>query len=304
MGNGVVHMDAISNDNELTELAAIGPNDWALGPGSITWKVLRDPVVFMLGQIRNSMVLLLHPPFAASAEHDTFVVDPLLRFRRVGMYSYTVSYGTKQDAERLSRMVRNRHRQVVGTEPLTNQPYQSHSEYELALTAVIQAWSYLAIYEEINGPLPTSERDQFIEEQRIPAALLGIAPEHLPVTHAEALELLNQAEKRFAVGARGRDLLNPMDRSRYPEGTALGDLPTHQRLGAQFTYRMIADMVMLTLLDEEHLLLAISRRPKLGSKRLVRASLRAFSKFMLSDRGQQYWDTYLQKRASMVFRRP
>ena len=105
-----------------TQLSTEDAEDWAIGPGSVTWKVLRDPVVFMVGQIRNSMVLLFHPPFAASSEHDIFVVDPLLRFRRVGMYAYSATFGKRKDAQKFSHMVRTRHGQVVGTEPITQRP--------------------------------------------------------------------------------------------------------------------------------------------------------------------------------------
>ncbi len=275
--------------------------DWALGPGSVTWKMLRDPVVYMLGQMRNSALLLMHPPFAASAEHDTFTIDPVLRFRRVGMYAYSVTFGTKADAERLSHMVRTRHNQVVGTEPITRRPYQSHSEYELALTHVIQASSYLAIYEVIYGELPTEERDQYYQEQKVPSAQIGVNPDYLPNTYEEAELFLAQARKRFAVGERGRELLAAYDNSPYPAGTYMGDLPYFKRNLALYAMRVVIDMAIETIHDDDRLILAINRQPKLRSRWAVRASLKFFSKFMRSKKGQVYWAEYLQKRAFDIF---
>ncbi len=291
----------------MQNVAAINPTqasaggDWAIGPGSVTWKVLRDPVVFIVGQIRNSMVLLFHPPFAASSEHDMFIIDPLLRFRRVGMYAYSATFGSSKDAEKFSRMVRTRHGQVVGTEPITQRPYQSHSEYELALTSVIQSTSYLFTYEAIHGRLPDDERDQFYCEQQIPAAMIGIQPRHLPASYGEAMDFLHHAHQRFAVGLIGRRLLAPYDRSDYPKGTAMGDLPWLQRKLGLYVTRVVSDMASLTLLEDERMLYSVNRRPKMLTEGGVRASIKLFSAFMRSKLGMKALSWYLQNKAFNIF---
>ncbi|MDT5198072.1 MAG: hypothetical protein QOH20_4826, partial [Mycobacterium sp.] len=56
--------------------------DWALGPGSVSWKVMKDPTVFIVGLLREAMLLTLHPAFAAAAvDHDSFGDDPVGRFK-------------------------------------------------------------------------------------------------------------------------------------------------------------------------------------------------------------------------------
>ena len=63
--------------------------DWAIGPGSMTWRVLKNPAVFFIGMLRTSMLIPLHPPFAAAAELDTsYLTDPLGRFRRIAIFAY------------------------------------------------------------------------------------------------------------------------------------------------------------------------------------------------------------------------
>lgn len=296
--------EGMSGLGRVADEGVVSLNDgWALGPGSVTWKVLRDPAVFVVGQMRTATLLMMHPPFAASTEHDIFLVDPLLRFRRVGMYAYSVTYGTKDDAERLSHMVRTRHSQIVGIEPITKRPYQSHSEYELALTHVIQASSYLAIHEAIHGTLTNPARDQYYQEQKIPSALIGINPDHLPATYSEAQTFLGYARKSFAIGERGRNILAAYDNQPYPRGTALGDLAFFKRNAALLATRMVADMALLTLPDEDRHILAINRRPKLIWRRAVRLSLLALSAFLRSRRGQALWSEYLQTRAYRLFER-
>ena len=263
---------------------------------------MHDPVVFQIGQLRTATLLLLHPPFAASAEHDTFLTDPLLRFRRVGMYAYSATYGTVQDAQKLSHMVRMRHSQIKGIEPITRRPYQSNSEYELALTHVIQASSYLAIYETVHGRLTEAQRDQYYQEQKIPSAMLGVNPAHVPSSHKEAEEFLSLARKRFAVGSRGRELLAYYDNRPYEPGTAFGDLPFIRRKLTLLASRALVDMAIATLDESDKLILSINRRPKLRWKWAVRGSLKLTSWFMRSKRGQKLWEFYLQKRAFNIYR--
>lgn len=294
-------MDNDSEANVHTLEDKIASDNWALGPGSITWQIMQDPVVFQIGQLRTATLLLLHPPFAASAEHDTFMINPLLRFRRVGVYAYTATYGTRRDAEKMSHMVRTRHGQVTGIEPVTRRPYQSHSEYELALTHVIQASSYLAIFEAINGVLPEADRDQYYQEQKVPSAMLGIAPEHLPSTNVEAQAFLAEARKRYAVGEAGRDLLAYYDNKPYAPGTALGDLPFLKRNLALWSVRAVVDIAILTLDEKDKLILSINRRPKLRWRWAVKLSLKFLSSFMRSKRGQKMWEFYLQKRTFDIY---
>ncbi|MGC1739187.1 oxygenase MpaB family protein, partial [Mycobacterium sp.] len=63
--------------------------EWALGPGSVTWRVMKDPTVFVIGLLREAMLLTLHPAFAAAAvDHDSFGDDPIGRFQHVAWYTY------------------------------------------------------------------------------------------------------------------------------------------------------------------------------------------------------------------------
>ena len=60
----------------------------------------------------------------------------------------------------------------------------------------------IAAYEAIEGPLSEAERDQFLMEQKLAGALLGIPPHHMPSTMAELDTFLVNARRRWAAGAR------------------------------------------------------------------------------------------------------
>ncbi|MDT5263920.1 MAG: hypothetical protein QOI90_546, partial [Mycobacterium sp.] len=69
-----------------------------------------------------------------------------------------------------------------------------------------------------------------------------------------------------------------------------------------FVLRAFADMAMLTMSWEERELISVSRRPKLGSRRLVMASLRLLSKGFGSSRGQALFDSFLGEHIAGIYR--
>lgn len=278
--------------------------DWALGPGSISWTIMEDPTVFLVGLLREALLLTLHPDFAAAAvDHDSFGDDPIMRFRHVAMYTYGATYGTTEEAERYSAMVRRTHTRIVGVEPMTNQPYRAHAEYELTLTQVMLVDSFRAAYEALYGELSGSKRDQFVREQKVPAALLGVNPEYMPDTFGESVDFLAHARVRFNAGLQAREVLEPFSRGTYPRGTVFGDLPFYFKPPAMFTLRAMADMAMSTMSREERQLIAIDRRPKLGSAAAVRLSLKALSAFMRSERGTEVWNDFVKANVAGIIER-
>lgn len=276
--------------------------EYALGPGSVTWRVMADPAVFIVGLLREAMLLTLHPAFAAAAaDHDSFGDDPVGRFQHVAWYTYAATYGTPEEAEYVSAIVRRRHSSIVGIEPLTQIPYRADAEYELALTQAMLSASFLATYELLNGELTSVQRDQFCEEQKVPAALLGTNPDHLPSTYGEMLDFIAHARNRFATGLQARETLSPFADGEYPRGTVIGDLHPALRKPAMFVLRTFSDMAMLTMSWEERELISINRRPKLGSKRATRAALKLLSRWFRGDQGQAVFAKFLGDRIAPIY---
>ena len=276
-------------------IATSSERDWALGPGAVSWKVLRNPAVFVVALLREGILLTLHPPFAAAAvDHDRVHQDPVTRYRTIARYAYSTVYGTPADAERVAGFVRRNHGRVIGVEPITGLPYQANSDYELALTQTLLESCWIAAYEAIAGRLSDAERDQFLVEQKTAGALLGIPPEHLPGSMLELETFLANARKRWAAGHQAREVLRPFALGDYPPGSVIGELPPLKRKAAASAIRALTDTTLLTMHPDDLELLAIGRRPELRSRTAVRGSLRILAAYMGSPRGVAAWEGFMK----------
>lgn len=283
---------ALRSAETAEELTA---TDWSLGPGSVSWEVLRNPVVYVIALLREGILLTLHPPFAAAAtDHDRVHQDPVMRYRTVARYAYSVVYGTREEAARVSGFVRKNHQRVVGIEPLSGQPYQAHSDYELALTQVLLTSSWIAAYEIVHGRLPDADRDQFLIEQKSAGALLEIPPDHLPSTMAQLEAFLAQARERFAVGPQAREVLKPFAYGDYPFGSVIGELSPLRRKAVASIVRGLTDMTLVTMHPGDLDLLSIGRRPELRFRAATRASVRPLAAYLGSERGTAQWERFMK----------
>jgi uncharacterized protein (DUF2236 family) len=278
--------------------------EWALGPGAVSWKVLRNPAVFVIALLREGILLTLHPQFAAAAvDHDRVHQDPVTRYRTIARYAYSTVYGRPADAARVASFVRRNHTRVSGTEPITGLDYQAHSEYELALTQAMLSKSWIAAYEAIAGPLSARERDQFLVEQKSAGALLGIPPEHLPGTVQELEAFLAVARQRFATGWQARQILRPFTMGTYPPGSVIGELPPLKRAGAARAVRALTDIALLTVHPDDLELISLPRKRELRSEAAVRASLRALAAAMGSPRGIAAWERFMKPDVAAIMSR-
>jgi len=154
-----------------------------LGPGSVSWEVIADPVV-MLGGIRALLVQTAHPEVVAGVEdHSRYRDDPLGRLTRTSLYVTETTYGARPEVDAAVQFVRRAHRPVHG-----------HSERGVAYDAndhQLAAWvhnvltdSFLAAFQAY-GPrrLSPTEADRFVAEQTRVGQLLGADP--LPRRAAE-----------------------------------------------------------------------------------------------------------------------
>ena len=280
---------------ELTTTTAAAEREWALGPGAVSWKVLRNPCVFVIALLREGLLLTLHPQFAAAAvDHDRVHEDPITRYRTIARYAYSSVYGTPRDAERVAGFVRRNHNRVLGVEPITGLYYQANSDYELALTQALLSSSWIAAYEVIAGRLSDAERDQFLLEQKTAGALLGIPPQHLPSTMAELDAFLAKARERFAAGWQARGVLRPFTMGAYPPGSVIGNLPPRKRALVGRAVAALSDITLLTMDPADVELISLPRPPMLRSAKAVEASLKVLAALLGSGRGTEAWDRFMK----------
>jgi uncharacterized protein (DUF2236 family) len=301
---GTANKPKNSVDSEIEEQGSDTNIDWAIGPGSITWKVLRNPAVFFIGMLRTSMLIPLHPPFASAAELDTsYLTDPLGRFRRIAIFAYMAGFGSKKDAAKVSKYVIKSHTMIKGIEPITQLPFQANAEYELALTLAVQTFGFIVAYEALYGELSTGQRDQFIAEQQVLGAIIGVNPEHVPSTYAELISYLADARKHWAAGLASRQINAVFVDSDFPSGSLIGDFPWYKRKPIMWILRMVADMALSLMVSEERLLIGINRNPKLRANFAVRASFQLFGKYMGSKKGISFFADFVGSKVGGIFLR-
>ena len=90
------------------------PDAGLFGPGSVTWRVMAEPVL-MLGAGRALLMQAAHPLVAEGAiEHSTYATDPYGRFERTVEWVTVVCFGTTAEARRACRHVNRLHGAVEG----------------------------------------------------------------------------------------------------------------------------------------------------------------------------------------------
>ena len=138
-------------------------------PESITWRIHSDPSM-LIGGIRALLEQALHPgAMSGVAAHSNFREDAWGRLQRTGDYVGTLTFGTKEEAEKLAARVRMIHSKLKLDDP------------KLLLwvhMAMVDAFLDTAIRSGVK--LTNEEIDQYILEMVKFAELVGIDPSTTP----------------------------------------------------------------------------------------------------------------------------
>jgi uncharacterized protein (DUF2236 family) len=161
-------------------------DDGLYGPGSVTWRILGEPVMWV-GGLRAMYLQALHPRTMRATWQNTAFARPgeaWGRFERTLEFVRLRTYGTTEEAERAGRRVRKIHAMLTGVD--TDGSVIRLDEPEL-LTWVHcgEIASYVNIASRCSMGLSRADLDQFVNEQRRSAALVGLDPAQVPGTMAE-----------------------------------------------------------------------------------------------------------------------
>ena len=167
---------------------AAGESEGIFGPGSVSWKVDREAMLF-LGAGRALLLQLAHPWVAqAVTDHSTALADPIARFHRTFDLMFTLVFGSLDQALAAARRLHRRHASVTGTMASDAGPFAAGSIYQANERAAL-LWVHatlvdtsLVVHETILGPLEPDERDRYYEESKLMAAMYGIPREMVPPT--------------------------------------------------------------------------------------------------------------------------
>ena len=178
--------DDFENTLDTIRAAAAGPIAGIFGPESLTWRVDREAAVF-LGAGRALLLQLAHPWVAAAiSEHSKTFADPVGRFHRTFNITFTMVFGTLDQALAASRRLHRRHAVVTGSLPQAAGRFEAGSAYHANEVVALQ-WVHATLVETalqthdlVLPALTNSEREQYWAEAKLYAALFGVRPADLP----------------------------------------------------------------------------------------------------------------------------
>jgi uncharacterized protein (DUF2236 family) len=176
------------------------------GPGSVSWRVQREATV-MLGGARALLMHSAHPLVVAGARQTgMYQRDPWRRLERTVRLTYTVVFGTREEALAAARRIDEVHAGIKGVDRVTGLRYDARDPELLLWVHGCLVDSFLEFERLTVGRLDRAGRQRFHQEQMLPAELLRLPRERIPAT-VEALrayldEVMASGVLRLTDGAR------------------------------------------------------------------------------------------------------
>jgi uncharacterized protein (DUF2236 family) len=157
------------------------------GPGSVTWRVMAEPVQ-IVGGFRALILQALHPPSMWGTSQNSELMDPRTAWARLGRTIEFVrvrTYGTHDEVERVGRRVRNLHSRLSGLNLDTGEVFAVDAPENLLWVHMGEVDSYLDVALRAGVPLTRADADAFVDEQRRAGAVVGLDPAAVPASVAE-----------------------------------------------------------------------------------------------------------------------
>jgi uncharacterized protein (DUF2236 family) len=180
------------SDGRPLPLRDTRPNPGLFGPGSVTWRVMREPLL-ILGAGRALLMQAAHPLIAQGAiDHSTYATDPFGRLTRTVAWVTLVTFGSNDEARRSCRQVNRLHQHVLGqlppghaTERVTARRRYTATDPDLLLWVhATFVDTMITAHDALIGGLTQDERNRFVREWHAVARLMGVPRRLLWPDHA------------------------------------------------------------------------------------------------------------------------
>jgi uncharacterized protein (DUF2236 family) len=182
-----------------------------VGPGSVSWRVFRNPVTMYVGGVAAVLLELGEPRVRHGVwDHSDFRRDPAGRLRRTGQAAMVTVYGARSAFEALAARVNRLHARVAGA-TAAGERYAASDPELLRWVQATAAWGFVAAYARYARPLTAAEVDRYYAEGRAGAALYGVADP--PASRAELEALLAATAPRLEPSPVLHELLAILRRS-------------------------------------------------------------------------------------------
>ncbi len=176
------------------------------GPDSVSWQVHRE-VTVLFGGARALLMQAAHPLVVAGANQTAmYERNPWKRLQRTLILTYTMTFGTKADADAAARKINDVHTRINGIDPITGKRYDA-LDPELLLYVHACLVDSALLFEELTvGALDDEGRDRFHREQMLAAELCLVPREMIPPTvpalRAWLADFEDRGELQVTDGAR------------------------------------------------------------------------------------------------------
>ena len=155
------------------------------GPDSVSWQVHRE-VTVLFGGARAVLMQAAHPLVIAGARETGFYErNPWRRLQRTLMLTYTITFGSKAEADAAAERINDVHARVKGIDPVTGSPYDGLDPDLLLYVHACLVESALLFEALTVGRLDQRGRQRFHEEQMLAAEMVRIPRERIPPTVPE-----------------------------------------------------------------------------------------------------------------------
>ena len=152
------------------------------GPESVSWRVHRE-VTVLFGGARALLLQAAHPLVVAGA-NQTAMYDrnPWRRLQRTLVLTYTLTFGTKTEADAAAARINEVHTRINGIDPVTGKTYDA-LDPELLLYVHACLVDSALLFERLTvGRLDDEGRQRFHEEQMLAAEMMLVPRTMIPPT--------------------------------------------------------------------------------------------------------------------------
>jgi len=178
------------------------------GPGSVTWQVMGEPVMWVAG-LRAMYLQALHPRTMRATWQNTAFARPgeaWGRFTRTLEFVTVRTYGTLAEVDRVGRRVRKVHASLTGTDADGSVIRLDEPEL-LTWVHCGEIASYANVARRCGMPLSAAQLDEFVAEQRRSAAVVGLDPASVPGSMAQLDAYYQRMRPELYVCAEARQAL-------------------------------------------------------------------------------------------------
>lgn len=155
------------------------------GPDSVSWRVHRE-VTVLFGGARAVLMQAAHPLVIAGARETGFYErNPWKRLQRTLVLTYTITFGSKAEADAAAERINDVHTRVKGIDAETGLPYDGLDPDLLLYVHACLIESALVFERLTVGELDAAGRQRFHEEQMLAAEMVGIPRAAIPPTVPE-----------------------------------------------------------------------------------------------------------------------